>query len=99
MIGHIGQAQRFARIDPHGRGINLGCRLLNMPGKSQIDHPAKGNPVIRPNAGDAKKKKYESPEKDQPKPGSPETPANSNTQGNSPFRREKPSVALSTLFT
>jgi hypothetical protein len=70
-----------------------------MPGKSQIDHPAKGNPVIRPNAGDAKKKKYESPEKDQPKPGSPETPANSNTQGNSPFRREKPSVALSTLFT
>ncbi len=89
VIGHVRQAQRFARIDPHGSGINPGCGLLDMPGKTQIDHPAKGNPVIRPNGGYAKKKKYDSPKKDQPEPGSPETPADSNTQGSSPFRREK----------
>jgi hypothetical protein len=70
-----------------------------MPGKSQIDHPAKGNPVVRPNAGYGKKKKNESPKKDQPKPGSPKTPANSDTQGNSPFRREKPFVVLRTPIT
>ena len=89
VIGHIRQGKGFAGIDPHGSGINLGCRLLNMPGKTQIDHPAIGNPVIRPHAGCGKEKKNRSPKKDQPKPGSPETPANSNTQGSSPFRREK----------
>jgi hypothetical protein len=60
-----------------------------MPGKTQINHTAKGNPVVRSNAGYAKKKKNKCPKKDQPKPGSPETLADSNTQGSSPFRREK----------
>jgi hypothetical protein len=69
-----------------------------MPGNTQINHPAIGNPVIRPYAGYDKEKKNCSPKKDQTKPGCPKTPANSNSQGSSPFRREKTPVALGTLI-
>jgi hypothetical protein len=60
-----------------------------MPGKAQINHPAIGNPVVRACPGHDNEEKNSSPKKDEAKPGAPITPANSNTQGNSPFRRKK----------
>jgi len=47
VIRHIRHGKGFAGVDPHRSGINPGCGLLNMPGKTQIDHPSIGNPVIR----------------------------------------------------
>jgi hypothetical protein len=60
-----------------------------MTGKAQINHPAVGNPVVRANPGNGNDKKNCSPKKDEAQPGAPITPADSNTQGISPFRREK----------
>src|SRR5216683_5457658 len=89
VICHIRQGEVLPCVDPHGSGINPGCGLLDMTGKTQIDHPAIGNPVIRPYTGYNNKKKNCSPKKDQTKTGCPKTPVNSNTQDSSPFRREK----------
>src|ERR1700674_4427637 len=98
VIRHIRYRKGFASVDSQGSGINPSRCLLNMSGKTQINHPAIGNPVISPNAGYGKEKKNCGSKKDQPKPGSPKTPANSNTHGSSPFRREKTLVALRTLI-
>jgi hypothetical protein len=69
-----------------------------MPGKTQIDHPAIGNPKVRPYAGSGKEKKNCNPKKNQADPGTPITPANSNTQDSSPFRRETTARRPNTLI-
>ncbi len=89
MIGHVSHGQCFARVNPHGSGVNSGGGLLNVAGKALVNHPAEGNPVIRPNADGDENEKNSGPKKTESPPGSPETPANSNSQDDSPFRREQ----------
>jgi hypothetical protein len=62
--------------------------LLNVAGKALVNHPAEGNPVVRTNADGDENEKNSGPKKTQSPPGSPKTPANSNSQDISPFRRE-----------
>jgi hypothetical protein len=89
VVRHIHFANGITGVDPQRSSINPGCGLLNMSGKTKVNHPAVGNPVVRPEAGRDNKQKNCNPKKDQTKPGSPISPANSNTQGSSPIRREK----------
>src|SRR4029077_17420539 len=87
VIGQIRHCEGFASVNPHGSGIDPGSRLLNMTGKTKIDHPPIGNPVISSYADGNKDEKNCSPKKNQAKPGAPIALANSNSQGSSPFRR------------
>ena len=98
VICQIRHGQGFSRVDAPRSRINPGRGLLNMSGKPLIDHPAKGDPVVGPNAGGDKDQSNRGPKKEEPNPGSPETPANSNTQGSSPFRREQTSVPPGTVL-
>jgi hypothetical protein len=58
-----------------------------MSGKTLVNHPAVRNPVIRCYPGDNEKKKKRRPKKSEAKAGNQKTPADSNSQRSSPFRR------------
>jgi len=95
MVRHVGNGKLFPRINSHGSGINPCCGLLNVAGKALVNHAAKNNPVIRPDSDSYEKEKNRSPKDEQAKPRNPLTPANSNTQDRSPFRRDiSPSYRL-----
>jgi hypothetical protein len=58
-------------------------------GKAEVNHPAEGNPVIRPDSSDDNQPKKRGAKKDQANPRGPISLADSNAQSRSPFRREK----------
>ena len=87
VIRELSDGEGLAGGDPHRSGVNSGRGLLDMPGKTLVNHPAVGNPVIRRHSGDNEEKKKRRPKKSQAKPGYPKTPADSNSQRSSPFRR------------
>ena len=98
MICQFPNSECLARGNPHGSGVNPGRRLLDMPRKAQINHPAVGNPIVRSYPDGNEKKKNCRPKQSQAKPGCPKALADPNTQGGSPFRRKKKTwVALNPL--
>src|SRR5215471_20972725 len=46
VISHCRNAERFPGGNAHWCGVNSCGGLLEIPGKAQVNHPAKGNPVI-----------------------------------------------------
>ena len=61
VIRKLFDGEVLAGGDFHRSGVDAGGGLLDMPGKTLVNHPAIGNPVIRRHAGDKEEDKQSCP--------------------------------------